>query len=293
MPFWKTIGNVGKEILGGLPIVGGLIQSNLNAKVARENTDKTIAANKAMAEYQYSKDLEMWNRGNVYNNPLEQMKRLKAAGLNPNMVYGSGSAAGMAAGQLPKYNAPTLDYNYLPPVQDVPGMIERFQDFRLRGAQIRNTDEQVRGREFANYYADETMWPRVQTQRDQHNLLRIKRDWARDTAAPGGGLQGQLQYQAQYAGGRLRQQELENQKLIAATKNLDLQNDYFAAKAITGLFGGSVGAIGKVAAMIKSGRAGKAAGKLSTGTLKSQPVPAVGKGFSPNTWYQRWGYGKQ
>ena len=140
MGFWSTLGKIGSNLLQGAPIVGGLIQGNINAKIARENTDRTIAANKEMAAYQYSKDLEMWNRGNVYNSPLAQMDRLKAAGLNPNMVYGSGSAAGMAAGQLPRYNAPTLDYNYIPPV-DIPSVISAFQNFRLGNAQIRNAEE--------------------------------------------------------------------------------------------------------------------------------------------------------
>lgn len=35
-----------------------------------------------------------WNLANDYNHPIQQMNRLKAAGLNPNLVYGSGSVAG-------------------------------------------------------------------------------------------------------------------------------------------------------------------------------------------------------
>ena len=35
--------------------------------------------------------LDMWNRTNDYNSPLKQMERLKAGGLNPNLVYGNGA----------------------------------------------------------------------------------------------------------------------------------------------------------------------------------------------------------
>lgn len=35
-----------------------------------------------------------WNLANDYNHPVNQMERLKAAGLNPNLVYGSGSVTG-------------------------------------------------------------------------------------------------------------------------------------------------------------------------------------------------------
>lgn len=34
---------------------------------------------------------DMWNAQNAYNTPAAQMERLKAAGLNPMLVYGSGS----------------------------------------------------------------------------------------------------------------------------------------------------------------------------------------------------------
>lgn len=39
-----------------------------------------------------------WQLANDYNHPIQQMERLKAAGLNPNLVYGSGSVAGNTTG---------------------------------------------------------------------------------------------------------------------------------------------------------------------------------------------------
>lgn len=38
--------------------------------------------------------MKSWNLMNDYNHPINQMERLKAAGLNPLLVYGSGSVAG-------------------------------------------------------------------------------------------------------------------------------------------------------------------------------------------------------
>lgn len=38
--------------------------------------------------------MQSWQMANDYNHPVNQMKRLEAAGLNPNLVYGSGSVAG-------------------------------------------------------------------------------------------------------------------------------------------------------------------------------------------------------
>lgn len=44
------------------------------------------------AKKQYNYQMEMWNANNLYNSPLQQMERLREAGLNPNLVYGNGSA---------------------------------------------------------------------------------------------------------------------------------------------------------------------------------------------------------
>lgn len=128
-------------IFGGLAGIG---QSMIEAKTARRNTDMTIDANRKMAEYQYSKDLEMWNRANEYNSPSSQMQRYSSAGLNPNLIYGTGSAsAGNTATTLPKYQAPTAEYNYKPSV-NLGSAISMFQDFAIKQAQVDNLREQNR-----------------------------------------------------------------------------------------------------------------------------------------------------
>lgn len=107
---------------------------------ARRNTDRTIQANRELAEYQYSKDLEMWNRNNEYNSPQAQMARLQEAGLNPNLVYGSGAVAN-TSGQMPRYNAPNVQYNYKP--IDIPTVLGAYQDFQVKQAQIDNLKAQT------------------------------------------------------------------------------------------------------------------------------------------------------
>jgi len=123
-------------IAAAASIAGSVISS----RRAKKNTDQTIAANKEQAEYAYSKDLEMWNRNNEFNNPVSQMARLSDAGLNPNLVYGNG-AVGNSSGTLPKYNAPTAEYNYKPAI-DPQGMLSMYQDFQVRQAQIDNLKAQ-------------------------------------------------------------------------------------------------------------------------------------------------------
>lgn len=117
---------------GGL---GSLASSIIGGIQSRKNVKDTIQAQKEMAEYAYSKDLEQWERANLYNEPSQQMSRLRAAGLNPNLVYGNGAQTSSAA-TLPKYQAPRPDYSGRTPIADPTAMLGQYQDFKMKDAQI-------------------------------------------------------------------------------------------------------------------------------------------------------------
>lgn len=105
---------IGGGIAGALIGTGaGLYDSYQNRKAARENTERTIAANKAEAELAYQRQIQMWNMQNLYNSPEEQMKRFGAAGLNPHLIYGQGNA-GNSSG-FPQYQPPRIQYRYAAP----------------------------------------------------------------------------------------------------------------------------------------------------------------------------------
>lgn len=131
---WWALGAAGLNMVGGA----------LNAYWNNKNVDKTIAANRELAEYQYNKDVEMWNRKNQYDSPQMQMERLKAAGLNPHLVYGNGATA--TSGTMPQYNAPRVDYNYKPPV-DIQSTLQAYQNAELMDAQIDNVRQDTKKKE--------------------------------------------------------------------------------------------------------------------------------------------------
>lgn len=60
--------------------------------------------NMALSAFTNKKNIQNWNRQNAYNHPKMQMERLKSAGLNPNLVYGSGTNT--QAGQIAQYSNP-------------------------------------------------------------------------------------------------------------------------------------------------------------------------------------------
>lgn len=124
-----------------LPIVGDMLSKWIDSSVQRRNVDKTIQANKDMADLQYQRDVDIWNRANEYNSPQNQMARFKSAGLNPNLIYSQGNP-GNTATALPKYQAPNIKYDYKPPV-DPSSVIAKYQDFQIRQAQLDNIRAQA------------------------------------------------------------------------------------------------------------------------------------------------------
>lgn len=63
-----------------------------------------LAYNRSLTQDERNWQLEMWNKQNEYNLPINQRKRLEEAGINPNVAFGN-SASNVAApvGTLPTY----------------------------------------------------------------------------------------------------------------------------------------------------------------------------------------------
>ena len=93
-------------LIGASLITGG--GSLLGSLLGFGSQERANKANLKLAEYQYSKALEMWNRQNEYNLPKNQINRLTDAGLNPNLVYGNGTVQGLTSAPAPQYHAPTM-----------------------------------------------------------------------------------------------------------------------------------------------------------------------------------------
>lgn len=117
----------------------GLLGGIVNNVGANSRQKKQNEANRELAEYQWNKNLEMWNMQNEYNNPANQMSRLREAGLNPNMVYGSGSVAGNTGSSMPQYSAPRMERNWQP--IDIGSNLGLYQNFQLKQAQTDNVKE--------------------------------------------------------------------------------------------------------------------------------------------------------
>lgn len=122
---------IGSSIIGG---IASLLGAGGSAVANTEAVKEANRGNMELAEYQYSKNLEMWERQNAYNTPLEQRKRAEAAGLNPNLLYGHGSLSNTAA-PAPSYQAPTLQaYTGIPNI--VESGINALNSFMATRAEV-------------------------------------------------------------------------------------------------------------------------------------------------------------
>lgn len=74
-------------IAGAASAIGSGAQAYAQGKMNR----KTRKFAKWQMETQRKWSLEDWERQNAYNSPAQQMQRLKEAGLNPHLIYNSGS----------------------------------------------------------------------------------------------------------------------------------------------------------------------------------------------------------
>lgn len=137
-------------ISGGLNLLGGWMQNKANAQNAKD----------AQAFEQ-----KMWEQSNEYNSPLNQMQRLKDAGLNPNLVYGSGSVAGnTATASQPRSHVPEVQ-NILSKMDSINPltMLGQYQDIKykqltndLTGELIKNKQQERIGKILENEWLDKT-----------------------------------------------------------------------------------------------------------------------------------------
>lgn len=97
------------DLLSVLPSAVSAVGSIFSNKAAGDAQVRAVReqnkGNMELAKYQYDLNMEQWNRENEYNSPASQMARYKAAGLNPNLIYGQQNTSAAS----PQYQAPSLN----------------------------------------------------------------------------------------------------------------------------------------------------------------------------------------
>lgn len=201
---------VGGALIGAGSQAVNQITQGIGAGRARKHQRRMLewqfAQERAMSDLAYQRDVEMWNRMNLYNSPLKQMERFRRAGLNPNLIYGKGSASAGNATQMAKYQRPNvpdaqaIQSPWFPQIDPL-SMMAQFQQVSQAVAQVGNinantnlvnekaNNERIRGAVMKTegnlkknqlYVSSSTLpyqtaYKKIQTNRAQLELQRVEK----------------------------------------------------------------------------------------------------------------------
>lgn len=165
-------------VAAGLTAAAG-IGSNVAQTIANSNLNKKNRAwQEKMFDQQYQRNVELWKMQNAYNTPAEQVKRLRQAGLNPNLLYGNGSAATGNAGEISAADVPStptsVPYDFSQASNGLASGIAMYQNWRmneLNMEKVRSQTENIN----ANTIYQQSM---SRGQDTKNKLLGVDLDWA-------------------------------------------------------------------------------------------------------------------
>lgn len=93
-----------------IPLVGDALNavSALGGTITNmQMQDRAFLYNQRMSDQEFIRNSYMWDLQNQYNSPQSQLERIKQAGINPNIAFGSGVSATTGNNQSrPSYRAP-------------------------------------------------------------------------------------------------------------------------------------------------------------------------------------------
>lgn len=126
-------------LLAAAQIAGPVIQNQQNAASTMEANMQNQQFSYQMYQRQRQDAIDFWNMQNQYNSPAAQMERFKAAGLNPNLIYGRGDSG--SASPIPVPDAQHVDFRapqYEGMRFDLLGQMNAFADLDIKRAQADN-----------------------------------------------------------------------------------------------------------------------------------------------------------
>lgn len=132
---------------------------------------KTRDFNLEMYRRQRYDNLADWNMQNEYNLPKNQIKRFKEAGLNPNLIYGNGAAAGgnaspPPANQTKSYEHKAAEFN----LGGIADAIMLGQKIQLVQAQTNLEESRRRGQDTKNYVDQSSQFADIENRTKRSDL---------------------------------------------------------------------------------------------------------------------------
>ena len=141
-------------ISAGIAVGGSLVNGLMQGAQNRANRRFQERENQKARDY----NTLMWEKNNAYNDPTQQMARLKNAGINPHLAYSQGgvtnissSPASSNASSMPEGRAPQLDVNAMLNARLVGEQINNIKaDTMKKEAEARNIGTDTEGKTLQN-----------------------------------------------------------------------------------------------------------------------------------------------
>lgn len=194
-----------------IPAAAGIIGNLLTNKANRNQAQLSYEEQKGLMRYQ-----------NEYNSPVNQMARLRKAGLSPHLVYGGGNVSGNLTGDMPKYNAPEQRYDLGGAAMDSVMALSAYQDIKLKKATEDKVQTDIVGQKIRN--SNEA----IKNLRDAFELQKAKKlEQSQVDMAQISVDRASVELQNAFKTGELRDEEIETKKLnrqmiAAQIANLDV-----------------------------------------------------------------------
>ena len=131
---------MGLPLAAAVPLIGSALNTGANVyntAAISANNRKGRAFAREMYARQRADALSDWSMQNEYNSPNAQMERLRAAGLNPNLVYDNGAAytaSPVRSSNAPSWNPDAPQLN----LSGVANSLQSYFDIKLKQAQTDN-----------------------------------------------------------------------------------------------------------------------------------------------------------
>lgn len=158
------------------------------AELAHYNQNQADYRNFLMAQYQFQKNKELsdeaWSRETTYNNPSAQMERLKAAGLNPNLVnpsidqgnytstaysQASSSAAATPSGAMPESGPLDDAIQMMGTVQSIMGIMSQGYGLAQQALQNDATKQLISEKAMQNQFTEIDLAKKLASEGDIKN----------------------------------------------------------------------------------------------------------------------------
>ena len=147
------------KLASAIPSLISAGSSAANALSQGATNRKTREWNEAMYKKQREDALADWARTNEYNAPLQQMARLKEAGLSPHLIYGGGANSI----SQPVRSTDTKSWSPNAPQIDGAQIVSQYFGVQQQQNALEIQKQQIAGLKLDNEYKNQTLPDRTQT----------------------------------------------------------------------------------------------------------------------------------